>query len=296
MALISVIIPTYNRAAYLKTAIESVLAQDFQDFEIVITDNASTDHTEEVVAAFKDHRIRYIKNHENLGVVPNHNLAIKNSRGEFIHFFSDDDIMHPANLRMKYDALSDGSSLFVHGNIEVIDSNGIIVRDGHWASDFVSDFEKVSDYSQKDNFDRLFRDWNFISMPSVMFHKSLTDQIGYLDKAYKFCPDWDYWLRASLITKFTYVQFKSVQYRVHASNTIADAGMLQMINEVDAMRKYLLKEYTEHPFLRHETINDVFLIKEQQVKRFVKKTDSAIRKTTPLSLVKFRIKRIFQGR
>ena len=75
MPKVSIIIPTCNRAAYLKLAIESILEQGYQDFEIIVTDNASTDNTEVVVSDFKNEKIRYFKNEENIGVVKNHNLA-----------------------------------------------------------------------------------------------------------------------------------------------------------------------------------------------------------------------------
>lgn len=293
MAIISVIIPTYNRADYLKLAIESILAQDFQDFEIIITDNASTDHTQQVVEAFQSEKIRYFKNETNIGVVPNHNLALQKAHGEYIHIFSDDDIMYPNNLQVKYEALINSGSLFVHGNIEVINSTGIVVKDSHWASEFILDFPQISNYTQKDNFDRLFQEWNFISMPSVMFHRSLLDHVGYLHESYKFCPDWDYWLRASLVTNFIYIHDKLIQYRVHSTNTIAEASMLQMINEVDHMRNYLFGIDNEHPFMIAKKIIDIHLIKEQQIKRFLNNKFLDTKPASTLTRVKEKINKIF---
>ena len=89
---VTVAIPTYNRAHYLPEAIESVLAQTFQDFELLILDNASTDNTPELVKSFKDERIRYVRNQTNIGMFGNCNKALELARGEYVIIFHDDDI------------------------------------------------------------------------------------------------------------------------------------------------------------------------------------------------------------
>ena len=86
----SVIIPTYNRAHFIKKAINTVLEQTYQDFEIVIVDDGSKDNTEEVVNGIKDDRIRYIKHEKNKGEAGARNTGIKNSKGEYIAFLDTD--------------------------------------------------------------------------------------------------------------------------------------------------------------------------------------------------------------
>ncbi len=97
MARVSVCIPTYNHASYIGAAIESVLKQTLQDFEIVITDNASPDDTIEVVAGYAAHdpRIRYIRNPSNLGMVGNWNLCLSLARAEYVKFLCSDDLLEP---------------------------------------------------------------------------------------------------------------------------------------------------------------------------------------------------------
>ena len=98
---ISVLIPTYNYAHYLGEAIESVLAQDFPDFEVLIVDDCSPDNTAEVARALcaRDSRVRFVVNPANLGMVNNWNHCLSLARGHYIKFlFGDDKLCHPHAL------------------------------------------------------------------------------------------------------------------------------------------------------------------------------------------------------
>ncbi|CAM4332709.1 glycosyltransferase [Paenibacillus alkaliterrae] len=101
----SVCIPTYNRAERLADSIRSVLEQSFQDFELLIADNHSSDHTEAVVASFDDDRIRFIANEWNIGASANHNRCLLEAKGKYIKFLHSDDILvTPETLQRFYDA------------------------------------------------------------------------------------------------------------------------------------------------------------------------------------------------
>lgn len=95
--LVSICVPTYNRATYLRESLESILNQDYHPLEILISDNASTDQTERICRdyAARDGRIRYIRHPRNRGVYGNHNFCIQESRGPFLCFFHDDDRYEP---------------------------------------------------------------------------------------------------------------------------------------------------------------------------------------------------------
>jgi glycosyltransferase involved in cell wall biosynthesis len=95
--LVSVVIPTYNRARSVVRAIESAQRQSYPNIEIVVTDNASTDGTEEVVRALaeKDRRIRYFRNEQNLGPVPNWKKGIQLAQGEYVKILFSDDSLEP---------------------------------------------------------------------------------------------------------------------------------------------------------------------------------------------------------
>lgn len=96
---ISIGLPTYNRAALLPRAIESVLAQTFSDFELIVVDDGSTDNTKEVIESFCDARIRYIRHETNKGLMASRNTALRYARGRFIAFQDSDDWWDPEKLQ-----------------------------------------------------------------------------------------------------------------------------------------------------------------------------------------------------
>ncbi|MCE2469889.1 MAG: glycosyltransferase family 2 protein [Dehalococcoidia bacterium] len=102
---VSVIIPTYNRAGLLPRAVNSVLAQSFQDFELLIVDDCSADDTPQVIAAFADPRIRALRHEMNRGLSAALNTGIANARGEFVAFLDDDDEFTPDSLADRLAAL-----------------------------------------------------------------------------------------------------------------------------------------------------------------------------------------------
>ncbi len=117
---ISVCIPTYNRAGFLTSCIQSVLNQNYSNYEIVICDNQSTDNTEEIVKSVNDSRIRYIKNTSNVGLWGNHNECIKNAKADWIFFLHSDELLE------NKDALSLFSNTIqqVHNDVAVIITSG----------------------------------------------------------------------------------------------------------------------------------------------------------------------------
>jgi glycosyltransferase involved in cell wall biosynthesis len=102
----SVIIPTYNRAAFIEKAVRSVLEQSFADFEVIVTDDASTDHTAEIIRAIEDPRIVYFRNPQNSERCITRNRAIALARGRYICFLDSDDYHLPDHLEKLYTEIS----------------------------------------------------------------------------------------------------------------------------------------------------------------------------------------------
>lgn len=105
---VSVIIPTYNREKLLPKAIDSIKKQTFQDFEIIIVDDASTDNTESLIKNLNDNRIKYYKLEKNSGQCIARNYGIKRAKGEFIAFLDSDDEWLPEKLKKQYDCFKKG--------------------------------------------------------------------------------------------------------------------------------------------------------------------------------------------
>ena len=104
---VSVIIPTFNRASLLPRSVNSVLAQTFGNFEVIIVDDCSTDRTQETIAGFDDSRIRSLRNEKNMGQAAAINAGISSARGEYIAFLDDDDEWTPAKLERQVDLLQE---------------------------------------------------------------------------------------------------------------------------------------------------------------------------------------------
>ena len=132
----------YNGEKYLEHALTRLLQQDFDDFELIITDNASTDRTPEICAAFatQDPRIRYFRNETNIGLAANHNYAFTLSRGQFFKWVSHDDDYPPSMVSRLATALRDApptvsmvysycAYVDEYGNVEGIDSDGVASDD-----------------------------------------------------------------------------------------------------------------------------------------------------------------------
>src|SRR5581483_2235196 len=96
-ARVSLAMPIYNGERYVEETIRAILAQDFTDFELIITDNASTDRTEEICRRFaaQDQRVRYVRNERNLGAAANYNLGLALATGEYFKWCAHDDLISP---------------------------------------------------------------------------------------------------------------------------------------------------------------------------------------------------------
>lgn len=96
--LVSIIMPSYNTGGYIKNSIESVLAQTYENWELIIVDDCSTDDTDGIVRQFSDKRIRYLKNKKNSGAAISRNYALREAKGRWIAFLDSDDLWLPEKL------------------------------------------------------------------------------------------------------------------------------------------------------------------------------------------------------
>lgn len=124
-------LPVYNGENYLAESIEALLGQTYEDFELVISDNASTDSTADICRRYgaRDSRIRYIRQPRNIGLQPNHNFVVKEARGELFKMASHDDLYARDLLKRCVDALDEHPEVVVaHCWEAVIDSSGNVTK------------------------------------------------------------------------------------------------------------------------------------------------------------------------
>jgi glycosyltransferase involved in cell wall biosynthesis len=122
-------IPTYNRARLLGESIESVLAQSFTSFRLVVSDNASDDDTPEVVRSFNDDRIQYVRSDQNAGAIANLNHLIELADTEFLVLLPDDDVLYPGHLGAIVGLLERSESIgLAHSGFDLIDAGSRVLR------------------------------------------------------------------------------------------------------------------------------------------------------------------------
>jgi len=192
---VSIVIPTFNRAYCLSRTIQSVLDQTFQDFEIIIVDNYSTDNTDEVVESFDDDRVTLLKLKNEGIVAASRNLGIKKAKGKYIAFLDSDDWWLSNKLQSCIHALSNGRDLVYHDLYLVKSEARFKKRSNVMKSRALSD----------PVFHDLLLNGNTICNSSVVVKKSLLIDIEGISEINELvgCEDFDCWLRiASLTNKF----------------------------------------------------------------------------------------------
>ena len=124
--LVSIIMPAYNSAAYLSSAITSVLQQRYQHWELLIVDDASKDETAAIATTFtvKDKRISLFKHKQNKGVAEARNLALKKASGQFIAFLDSDDVWYPEKLVLQIQFMQSENATICYTNYRRIDQEG----------------------------------------------------------------------------------------------------------------------------------------------------------------------------
>lgn len=122
--LVSVIMPSWNTADYIRESICSVLNQTYDHLELIIVDDCSSDNTLEVVSKFKDNRIHFFSNEENLGAAMTRNKALQHAKGEWIAFLDSDDLWQPDKLEKQVGFMNKYGIKFSYHNYEKIDESG----------------------------------------------------------------------------------------------------------------------------------------------------------------------------
>lgn len=230
MPKVNILTPAYNAAKYLSETIDSVLAQTFQDFEMIIVDDGSTDHTKEMVESYARRfpdKIRYIYQ-INAGPAAARNTAIKNSTGEYLALLDSDDLWMPHHLEECVRLLDQRQDIgLVHGRtkrlIEGIVSSGV-ERDLQYLSGWI--------------FPHLVRRLAHISCLTVMFRRKCVDTVGLFDEKCECIgvEDRDLWIRISKHYPIQFINQELGVYRVIAS------GISRNSERMVEGRKYVISK------------------------------------------------------
>lgn len=182
--IVSIIIPTYNRADFLQEALRSVLAQTFVGYELIVVDDGSTDRTPELARQFP--QVRWIREEVNAGVSRARNLGIQQSRGRYLCFLDSDDLWKDHKLQVQVDWMHS------HPECQVAYSEEIWIRRGVR----VNPMNKHRKYSGD-----IFRHCLplcIVSPSSVILRAEVLAEVGLFDESLPACEDYDLWLRIAV--------------------------------------------------------------------------------------------------
>lgn len=211
MPKVSVAIASYNNAKFLPEVLDSIFSQTYNDFEVIIIDDASTDNTQETLANYKD-KIILEKLPQNSGSAAAWNCAINLAKGEHIVLAAADDTWLPERLTEQVSILDKNPKigLVYSRSITTDENNNPIVKE-----------HSSKAYPTGKVFLDLFLYENFMS-PTVIFRKSLLEQSGLMDESLRFCQDYDFYLRLTRHTEAGFVDKVLLKYRKHPGSVTTD--------------------------------------------------------------------------
>jgi len=196
-SLVSIILPTYNRAHIISRSIISILNQTYKDFELIIVDDCSTDNTREVIENYSkmDDRVKYIRNNKNLGPSGARNVGIKLAIGEFIAFQDDDDEWYPYKLEKQVNLLQmlpENFGVVYSGFYKIIGKEKIYIPEHHI-------------YPKEGIIHNSLLKGNFVGTPSILARKTALLDVGFFDEKLPMLEDWELVIRLSKKYLFKFI-------------------------------------------------------------------------------------------
>lgn len=204
---ITVIIPTYNRASIVPRAIDSVLAQTYTDYEIIVVDDASTDETGILLVNKYNNKISCIRKEKNEGLAAARNTGIRAARGVYTAFLDDDDAWLPEKLALQLKVMEEDPAvgLVYCGYLHADDNDTILAT--------------VRPEKRGNVFhDLLYQNHITGSASAVLIKTEVLHAAGYFNASLSACEDWDLWIRISRLCAVDFVDAPLVKWCVHPSN------------------------------------------------------------------------------
>ena len=213
MPTVSIIIPTFNRSHYLQMAIQSILNQTYQDFEIIIVDDGSTDDTKKVASSFGPKVIHFYQSNQGPSVA--RNVGLHRARGKYLALLDCDDLFLPDRLERGVKALDRMPHVgLVHGEVEVIDSEGQIIPEetNYNQKLYAKERKEGSSYL------RILKG-NAMFPSTILFRRECFERAGLFNPAFAPREDYDWYLRLALSHQVYLLEGPPVtSYRLHEAN------------------------------------------------------------------------------
>ena len=237
MPFVSIIINCFNGEKYIGHAVRSALQQTFQDFELIIWDNQSTDNTSSVLDAFHDPRVKYYYASEHTTLAKARNEAVEFARGAWIAFLDCDDIWLPQKLSLQVAIIKAASSTLaiVYGRSDLLVENAVLKSSStkRLRSRYLNQPLPVGTA-----FGELLQYNTFFVFSSVMIKKEDYITVNGIDAKYKYAEDYDLFLKIAEYKTVDAVNEIIVAYRVHGSNLTSQKKRELLLESKDVLNKY----------------------------------------------------------
>lgn len=238
--LVSVCIPAYNNAAYIKETIDSILNQTYQNIELIIADDQSKDNTVEVIKSIKDDRIRLYENEKNLGMSGNWNHCLKLCQGEFIKLICADDMLAKDAIEKEAKALIENPEVVMaESDTRFVDLNGKFkgtYRRYHTKG--ITDGKKIVRAG--------FFSQNYFGAPLAnMFRRSVLDKVHGFDTNYYYILDYDLWIRIACLGKVYIIHEPLNFFRVRNDSNTGEVMAGGKKEAYVSEHRYLVEKYAK---------------------------------------------------
>ncbi len=251
MPKVTVVIPSFNHAKYIAGSIQSVLSQTYQDFEIVVTDDGSSDGTAHVVRTCKDPRIRLFCFERNQGASAALNNCVREAKGEYIAVLSSDDLFRRDKLEKQVLYLSENPRIgAVFSYPQFIDEIGNDIPEGE------DPYHGVFEQPNRTRFEWLnqfFFRANALCHPTVLIRKACYEEVGYYDERFAQLPDFDFWIRLCMKYEVHIIPEYLTEFRVFSGEGNASGNRPEANNRLVAEHTYIINN-----FLRLKSANQLF--------------------------------------
>lgn len=220
MAFFSVIIPLYNKEAYIQQTIDSILNQSFTDFELIIVDDASTDDSLVLAKKYTSEKIIFIKHAKNKGLAATRNTGIKQASSSYITFLDADDYWKPNFLKTIHELIISYSEARIFATNYDEDWKGKILVPNNGTNNLPRDFSGYIDFF------KLNIGQGIYCHGSVCFHRELFEKIGLYNEQIEFSEDIDFNIRANFHFKLAYSTKREMVYAMKISHQITRNSIL----------------------------------------------------------------------
>jgi hypothetical protein len=245
---VSVIIPTFNRARWLPDAIESVLAQSYREFALIVSDNASTDDTAQVVERYDDPRITYLRRPANLPLNQHYNLLFQEVGTDVFFIVPDDDRLLPDAIEATLPVLAAHPGVgVVHGQVDVVDEAGTVIAAGHHMTglpgDAIETGQEFVAASMRSGY-RIHATTTAMRAEAMRAHA--------LDERDFPLTDLGHWMRIALDWDLAYLARPLARYRVHdgaysaGAADVTGGGYIQGVDRIETALAVKLRFLAEH--------------------------------------------------